>query len=168
MKDDSALISAAVLTAIWEKSKKDNIELIIPFINSILYNRYKIGDLIDEEYIIKELQEVYCFNNFPHAVLKVVLKRLRKDGIIKSDQKQYYLAKDLSQVDNSFKSSKTEAKTNINVVINAITDYLRLKYDNNVTNSDSEKYLGTFLSAYGYNAYKNVNTVYSIWSVYIF
>ena len=41
MKNDNALISTAVLTAIWDDSHKDNIELVIPFVSNIIFNKFK-------------------------------------------------------------------------------------------------------------------------------
>ncbi len=93
MKNDNALISTAVLTAIWDDSHKDNIELVIPFVSNIIFNKFKVNDLIDEEYIIRQLKEKFCFNKFPHAVLKIVLNRMKRRNILKLDNKKFILRK---------------------------------------------------------------------------
>lgn len=78
MSKDNALISTAVLTAIWDESHKDNIELIKPFVLEIINKSYSINQELDETFIIDQMMEKYCFNRFPLAVLKIVLTRLKK------------------------------------------------------------------------------------------
>ncbi len=95
MNDDNALISTAVLTAIWDDQHKDNIELIIPFIINIIYNNYKVDDVIDEELIIKQLKNKFCFNKFPHAILKIILNRMKKKKILKLENKKFIVVENL-------------------------------------------------------------------------
>ena len=162
MKNDNALISTAVLTAIWDNSHKDNIELVIPFVSNIIFNKFKVNDLIDEEYIIRQLKEKFCFNKFPHAVLKIVLKRMKRRNILKLDNKKFILTKDLKDEAKEFEDRLNIAKLETSKVISAITKYLKKELNGDIVESDAEIYFGNFISSYGYNAYENINFVKKI------
>ena len=154
MKNDNALISTAVLTAIWDDSHKDNIELVIPFVSNIIFNKFKVNDLIDEEYIIRQLKEKFCFNKFPHAVLKIVLNRMKRRNILKLDNKKFILTKDLKDEAKEFEDRLNIAKLETSKVISAITKYLKKELNDDIVESDAEIYFGNFISSYGYNATK--------------
>lgn len=162
MKNDNALISTAVLTAIWDDSHKDNIELVIPFVNNIIFNKFKVNDLIDEEYILRQLKEKFCFNKFPHAVLKIVLNRMKRRNILKLDNKKFILTKDLKDEAKEFEDRLNIAKLETSKVISAITKYLKKELNDDIVESDAEIYFGNFISSYGYNAYENINFVKKI------
>ncbi len=162
MKNDNALISTAVLTAIWDDSHKDNIELVIPFVSNIIFNKFKVNDLIDEEYIIRQLKEKFCFNKFPHAVLKIVLNRMKRRNILKLDNKKFILTKDLKDEAKEFEDRLNIAKLETSKVISAITKYLKKELNGDIVESDAEIYFGNFISSYGYNAYENINFVKKI------
>lgn len=162
MKNDNALISTAVLTAIWDDSHKDNIELVIPFVSNIIFNKFKVNDLIDEEYIIRQLKEKFCFNKFPHAVLKIVLNRMKRRNILKLDNKKFILTKDLKDETKEFEDRLNIARLETSKVIRAITKYLKKELNDNIVESDAEIYFGNFISSYGYNAYENINFVKKI------
>lgn len=162
MKNDNALISTAVLTAIWDDSHKDNIELIIPFVIDIIYNKFKINEEIDEEYIIKQLKDKFCFNKFPHAVLKIVLNRMKRKKILKAENRKFILIKDLKTDAREFEDKLNVAKLDTSKVIVAITKYLKNELENNITEKDAEIYFGNFISFYGYNAYENINSIKKI------
>ena len=162
MKNDNALISTAVLTAIWDDSHKDNIELVIPFVIDIIHNKYEVNQIIDEEYILEQLKKKYCFNKFPHAVLKTVLNRIKKKGILKVKNKKYSLEKEIKEEALKFEEKLGKAKNDTSKVIEAITTYLREEMNENITSSDSEIFLGNFIATYGYNAYENINSVKAI------
>ena len=147
MKNDNALISTAVLTAIWDDSHKDNIELVIPFVSNIIFNKFKVNDLIDEEYIIRQLKEKFCFNKFPHAVLKIVLNRMKRRNILKLDNKKFILTKDLKDEAKEFEDRLNIAKLETSKVISAITKYLKKELNDDIVESDAEIYFGNFISS---------------------
>lgn len=159
MSSDNALISTAVLTAIWNESYKDHIDMMVPFVINIIYNKYKTNDKIDEEYIICQLNDKFCFKNFPHAVLKTILKRMKKKGYLGLDSKQFVLLKDLSSEATNFESRLITAKLDASKVIGAITRYLKIKENDKITENDADIYFSNFLSSYGYDAYTNINTI---------
>ena len=102
MKNDSALISTSILTAIWEETRKDNIELITPFIKYLIYKDYKIGEVISREQIIDNLKTEFSFNDFPHAVLEVILKRMARNHILVRNNNEFILNVELKEDYNIF------------------------------------------------------------------
>ena len=52
MNNKKVLTNSAILTAIWDETKKDNLELIKPFVEFLIGENYKEGDKIDNNYII--------------------------------------------------------------------------------------------------------------------
>ena len=50
MSNKNVLTNSAILTAIWDETKKDNLELIKPFVEFLVGENYKAGDEIDNNY----------------------------------------------------------------------------------------------------------------------
>ena len=132
------------------------------WISGIIFNKFKVNDLIDEEYIIRQLKEKFCFNKFPHAVLKIVLNRMKRRNILKLDNKKFILTKDLKDEAKEFEDRLNIAKLETSKVISAITKYLKKELNGDIVESDAEIYFGNFISSYGYNAYENINFVKKI------
>lgn len=162
MNNDNALISTAILTAIWNESHKDNIELIKPFVLDIIDKKYSINEEINEMEIIELLKENYCFDRFPIAVLKVVLTRLKKDGILKANNKKLILVQNLKEKSKVFDDRKSDAKKEISEIISHIKEYLSTQMNKKISQEDAEKYLESFISFYGYNTYENINITKTI------
>lgn len=162
MSKDNALISTAVLTAIWDESHKDNIELIKPFVLEIINKAYSINQELDETFIIDQMREKYCFNRFPLAVLKIVLTRLKKDKILRAENKKFILNKDVTEDTEIFNNKRLVAKNEVNKTIDEVIAYLSEQMGKKVTRSDAEKYFSDFISSYGYNTYENINSIKGI------
>ena len=143
MNNDSALISTSILTAIWDETHKDNIELITPFIKYIIYKNYKINEQTDREQIIEELKNEFSFNNFPHAILEVILKKDLKDDY------------------NLFSNRLGQAKQNMSTVIDSIYDYLKDEIQG-ITKEETKIALSNFIDSYGYNTYNNILSIKTI------
>ena len=162
MNKDNALISTAVLTAIWNETHKDNIELIKPFVLEIINKSYSINQELDETFIINQLREKYCFNRFPMAVLKIVLTRLKKDKIIRTENKKFILSKDVSKETELFNNKRLVAKNEVKETIDEVIIYLSEQIGKKVSQADAEKYFSDFISSYGYNTYENINSIKGI------
>lgn len=162
MSKDNALISTAVLTAIWDESHKDNIELIKPFVLEIINKSYSINQELDETFIIDQMMEKYCFNRFPLAVLKIVLTRLKKNKILRVENKKFILNKDVTEDTEIFNQKRLVAKNEVNKTIAEVIAYLSEQMGKKVTHSDAEKYFSDFISSYGYNTYENINSIKGI------
>ena len=133
MRNDNALISTAVLTAIWDESHRDNIELIKPFVLEIINKSYVIGQELDETFIINKMRDEYCFNKFPLAVLKIVLNRLKKDKVLRAENKKFILCKEISSETETFNTKRMIAKTEVNQTIDEVINYLSEQMEKKVS-----------------------------------
>ena len=68
MKNNSTLISTAILSALLEENRQDNVALLIPFVIKVIYD----DSSVDENEIVEKMQNSYPFNNFPHAIAKII------------------------------------------------------------------------------------------------
>ena len=64
----SIAISSMYVSKLWEIQKKDILDLMTPFIMSVLSDEYNIGDAIDEIFIV-EMLEILELDNSRHAYL---------------------------------------------------------------------------------------------------
>ena len=77
MDNKNVLTNSAILTAIWDETQKDNLELIKPFVEFLIGENYKLGDKIDNNNIIKQMDEKFSFVKFPETILIKVYGRLK-------------------------------------------------------------------------------------------
>ena len=124
MKNNSALISTAMLSAIFEENKQDNVALLVPFIIKIIYD----DSSVSEKEIVEKMQNVYSFNNFPHAIVKIIINRLKKQQIIKQENGKYIFITDVSKIVQEFNDRLEKSKKEIEEIIRGLTDYLKKKY----------------------------------------
>lgn len=68
LKNNSTLISTAILSALLEENRQDNVALLIPFVKKVIYD----DSIVDENEIVEKIQNSYHFNNFPHAIAKII------------------------------------------------------------------------------------------------
>lgn len=156
MNNKKVLTNSAILTAIWDETKKDNLELIKPFVEFLIGENYKEGDKIDNNYIIKQMENKFSFVQFPEAILKKVYGRLkgivtRKDGI-------YYLKKDISINCQKFKERQMKLEEESEKVIGSLKKYLQkinTKYKD-INEQETISLFTIFLEKTGFVSIENV------------
>ena len=156
MNNKKVLTNSAILTAIWDETKKDNLELIKPFVEFLIGENYKEGDKIDNNYIIKQMENKFAFVQFPEAILKKVYGRLkgivtRKDGI-------YYLKKDISINCQKFKERQMKLEEESEKVIGSLKKYLQkinTKYKD-INEQETISLFTIFLEKTGFVSIENV------------
>ena len=109
LKNNSALISTAMLSAIFEENRQDNVALLIPFVIKIIYD----DSSIKENEIVEKMQNSYSFNNFPHAIAKIIINRLKKQQIIKQENGKYVFITDVSKIVRDFNERHEKTKKEI-------------------------------------------------------
>ena len=101
--NDKSLISFSIISTSWEKYKKDNIDLIIPFVlyyfeNSTSLKPNEIVSISDaKSYIEKEFGLKILSN-----IMEIIFNRLSFNtyGYLKKEKKNFYItAKDISAFD---------------------------------------------------------------------
>lgn len=154
MDVNKTLVSTAMLTAIFEKTKKGNIDLIAPF---VLYIIFKAEEGIIEEDIIKNMTTEFSFLEFPRAVLKIILNKLKKEKKILQNNKKYFAVDTVKKEIEEFDERHSNATKETKEVIDALWKYLK---DNTTikTSYDNVRIaFGSFLDKNGYVIYNNFN-----------
>ena len=93
MENQKALTSTAMLAAIWEREKKDTLELILPFIIYSMGKVISVGNHVDITCIAKYLSKKFGFYDIPNSVLHKAFKRLSKRNFIERRNREYFLKK---------------------------------------------------------------------------
>lgn len=153
MKNNNALISTAMLTAIFEEKKQDTISLTIPFIINIINNDPTISNVE----IAKKMQDEYSFSNFPQAIIKIVVNRLKKQKILKQENKKYIFISDVSKIVKEFNDRREKSKKEIDTVINSLCDYFKQNVTLKMSYMDCRNSLAKFLDKNGYLLYEDIN-----------
>ncbi len=162
MKNSNALIGTAMLTAIWDQTHKDNLELLKPFITYLVGKNASIQDEINITKIINEMDEEFGFPNIPKAVIEKIFNRMKK--IIIRNDKKYYLIKDLSEEVKKFDENKNQIQDESDKVINNLMEYLKSsnKNFNKITIEETKKLLYIFFEKNGFITLENIESLKNI------
>ena len=167
MNNKNILISTAMLSSIWEKERKDLLDLMAPFVLYIIGKTYCIKEQIDSGIILKQLNVEYGFKDVPNAVLDKILTRLtrrRKLHKAREDKKvKYILNSDLSGICQEIDNSKYRVSTETKKVIEALTEFLNKNQTNFLAKDYDletvEAYFTAFLEERGYFVYERNGSV---------
>lgn len=152
MKNNSALISTAMLSAIFEENKQDNVALLVPFIIKIIYD----DSSVSEKEIVEKMQNVYSFNNFPHAIVKIIINRLKKQQIIKQENGKYIFITDVSKIVQEFNDRLEKSKKEIEEIIRGLTDYFKKNTNLKLNYLECRNSFAKFLDQNGYLLYEDM------------
>lgn len=136
MRDKKVLANSAMISAIWDEKKRDNIELLKPFVIYLLGDIYNVGEEIDCDKICGLMDKKFSFVKFPIAVLKKIFARM-KQTVVRSNNK-YYLVKEVKEEYDKFKKDHQRVIAESREVIEAIRNYLKDKRDDFKTLSYEE------------------------------
>lgn len=156
MDNKNVLTNSAILTAIWDETQKDNLELIKPFVEFLIGENYKLGDKIDNNNIIKQMDEKFSFVKFPETILIKVYGRLKH--IVERKSGEYYLKKDISNTCQKFKERQTKLQEESEKVINSLENYLK-EVNTKFKNIDSQEttiLFTIFLEKMGFISLENI------------
>ncbi len=156
MDNKNVLTNSAILTAIWDETQKDNLELIKPFVEFLIGENYKLGDKIDNNNIIKQMDEKFSFVKFPETILIKVYGRLKH--IVERKSGEYYLKNDISNTCKKFKERQTKLQEESEKVINSLENYLK-EVNTKFKNIDSQEttiLFTIFLEKMGFISLENI------------
>lgn len=162
MNNKNVLTNSAILTAIWDETKKDNLELIKPFVEVLVGESYKKGEKIDNDYIIKQMDEKFSFIQFPEPILLKVYGRLK--DIIERKEGNYYLKKDIISSCQKFNNRKIKLEEESEKVIIALKEFLK-KINNKYKNIDEQETVTLFtifLEKTGFITIENIKELETI------
>ena len=146
MKQNNALISTALLSAIFDEKKQDNISLLIPFIIKIIYENPQI----QEEEIGNKMVELFAFYNFPRAIVRIIINRLRKQGIVNREDNRLIFKKDITNVVENFDNRMEKEKKGIYKIIRSMMEYFKSEANLKMSYLDCRNSLAIFLDKHGY------------------
>lgn len=152
MKNNSALISTAMLSAIFEENKQDNVALLVPFVIKIIYD----DSSVSEKEIVEKMQNVYSFNNFPHAIAKIIINRLKKQQIIKQENGKYIFITDVSKIAQEFNDRLEKSKKEIDEIIRDLTNYFKKNTNLKLNYLECRNSFAKFLDQNGYLLYEDM------------
>lgn len=93
---NNTIITLSTIATIYDKTKKDKFDLLIPFVKYCISESFNIDEEIQYNIIIDLLEQKFGFKKVPIPVLNIIFKRLsKKDGYLKIKSKKYFYYKSL-------------------------------------------------------------------------
>lgn len=138
-----------LIRLLWDKEKKDILDLIEPFILQVFKHHFSKGDTVDKILVLNELSKKYYLVDFPLAVLITILKRLVIKGILVQKNHEFVIDNDVI-IDKDFDYALDDISKKMEIVIKEMADYLKLSYEKD--SSKIEDMIMAFLDKYGYLA----------------
>ena len=154
----NAIISLAMLYALWQTKRSDLLDLIRPFVIYAVGVTTKVGDVIDIERICKYMESEFGYQSFQYAVVERILLRETSDAvkqenrIIKKENRKFILIASLSTQVEKFNSKRIVCKEHSDAVTTALAGYLnhnRACRRDNYTASEAEVFLLSFFERQG-------------------
>lgn len=105
----------------------------------------------------KKMQDEYSFSNFPQAIIKIVVNRLKNQKILKQENKQYIFISDVNKIVKEFNDRREKSKKEIDTVINSLCDYFKQNVTLKMSYMDCRNSLAKFLDKNGYLLYEDIN-----------
>lgn len=154
----NAIISLAMLYALWQTKRSDLLDLIRPFVLYAVGVTTKVGDIIDVESICRYMESEFGYQSFQCAVVERILLRETSDAvkqenrIIKKENRKFILIASLSTQVEKFNSKRIVCKEHSDAVTTALAGYLnhnRACRRDNYTASEAEVFLLSFFERQG-------------------
>lgn len=150
MNNGQALVSAAMLEAIWGSRKKDMIDLITPFILYAVAKRTSPGEPIDTKAVQKYVQDNNAYPDLPESIIKAALARNPQSAIEKKDKK-FILSRPLDDEISRMDQRKRECTEHISRIGDRLAQYLtdHCKKGVPVSQESAISRLHSFFARYG-------------------
>jgi hypothetical protein len=156
MGNDNTLITVAMLSALRSQKKNDYIDLLTPFVINILPK--EINTLVNGKNIQDKLNEYFGLSQIPLNVIELIFKRCQKKGMLKWENKKYYVEKIDYQKD--FETNKLKYKDFIEKVVISFSESLRERFNfKSITLEQAKIMLLSFFNDFGYAIYADDTSV---------
>lgn len=129
----NAIISLAMLYALWQTKRGDLLDLIRPFILYAVGMNTKVGEAIDTNKICRYMESEFGYRSFEPAVAERVISREtsmsipQSKRVIEKRNRQYILIASLSPQIDKFTAKRTACKEHSDAVTSALAAYLNQK-----------------------------------------
>lgn len=155
MENKNSLITVAMLSALSNSKNMDYLDLITPFVYSVLPG---VKEKVNIEAVLVNLKENYGFEDLPSNVLLRILSRTSKNGsnVIIKRNKEFFVNKEIDI--SEFEKNRLTMKENIECIVTALYDSLNKKTPlKNISYELSKTMLIDFLESYGYSTIKDIS-----------
>lgn len=153
MGTKNGIVSTALLSLLFEKNKKDNLDLLRPFVECAICAKYSVGDKIDIATVASHLEAEFGFENVVDSVVESILERLVKEKYVSQSYHAFFYEKNLNERCDKFSSKREIAKQ----LLNTITANLRKVFvtDNlqSLKDEDIHNILYEYFEQYGLNLF---------------
>ena len=154
MNNSNSIETAALLSAIWEDTHKDNLDLIEPFVSYIISSYFKTNDLIDVSLVTEKMRSDFGFSNTPEQVIEAILKRLctkKYKEYTRSSKGKYYVRKDMSILKTKFETQYNAKKKSTNSLLEAFVKEYNSNANKRIDIEDARIALISFLDEKSYD-----------------
>ena len=121
--NNNLLISTAMLSAYWEKEKKDILDLMMPFLKYSIGKTTKVGESLDLTGMISYFKKEFGYETMPMHVFSVLLNRMSPEFLDKKRDK-YTLKKSLDEDIMKFEKGHALFEEHRSKVVTALLEYL--------------------------------------------
>ncbi len=164
MKNPNALCTVGMLSALWERDRRDYIDLVSPFVLASLPTT--IGQEIDIEQIQATIKSEYGFDDMPLGFIKGILQRNTKikasaHPYIRKEKGKYYVATAFDNKD--FLKDQLEMRRKIDYVLDKMKNYfVEHKPYKSFDSNTLKDMLTNFFESCGFTMAKDVNDLQMI------
>lgn len=150
MDNKQALISAALLEAIWSTRKKDMIDLITPFILHGVASNTSPGNKVDTKVVQRYVQDNYAYPDLPESIIKAALARKPLDAFEKEDG-FFVLKKPIDEEINRIIQRERQCNEYISLLGEKLAEYLssHCRKSKSISKENAINCLHMFFSRYG-------------------
>lgn len=150
MNSRQAMISAAMLEAIWSSRRKDMIDLITPFILYAVAKQTSPGEQIDTKAVQKYVQINNGYPDLPESIIKAALSRKPRSAV-KKENKKLFLIKPLDNEISRMDQRKQECTEDIARIGDRLSQYLEdhCKSKVHISQENAIGRLHSFFARYG-------------------
>lgn len=144
-------------------------DLIRPFVECAICEKYSIGDKINFETVGMYLEAEFGFENVVDSVVESILERLSKDKFVSIDHHNFYYQNKLDEKYDKFIAKKERAKR----LLDQITVNLRSVFASDglqsLTDEEIHNILYSYFEEYGLNIFnKKASIIHSKTTIHIF
>lgn len=142
---NSTLVSYAILKANWDKGKQ-YLDSFVPIVAECI--RISSDEIISASQLKIDIKKKFGID-IPQNAIKQILKRVRKQGYIKYNNKNQVYMRDIEELDKlTFSQHQKEFLTAHSYVVESLSSFALCNYEINWSKEQSESALLSYLEAY--------------------
>jgi hypothetical protein len=143
MNENSPLINLSLLECLKGQKQADELDLFIPFLATILV------ELNSETIDKNELQIAFRIRfqiTTPLAAINTLLTRAKNLGLLKKDNKQYFVQfEKIQKITNESKAKKNEIISSVSLVVEAFISFARTDFQQEIDSKYAENCIYNFI-----------------------